>query len=175
MKKILRLFYVMLALFFSICLISPLKVQIPSIPIPGLSLLFTNAMPEPTPAPTPVPTPGPTPAPTPVPTPEPTPAPTPEPTPVPTPEPTPVPTPEPTPDPSKYSPLWNGANGEAVKVLQQRLIDLGYLTNDKADGVFGNNTVAAVQKFQNAAGVSVTGIADEMTQALLFMDNAPKA
>ena len=159
MKKILRLFYVLLALFFSICLISPLKVQIPSIPIPGLSLLFTNATPEPTPAPTPVPTPAPTPAPTPVPTPEPTPA----------------PTPEPTPDPSKYSPLWNGANGEAVKALQQRLIDLGYLTNDKADGVFGNNTVAAVQKFQNAAGVSVTGIADEMTQAMLFMDNAPKA
>ena len=76
MKKILRLFYALLALFFSICLISPLKVQIPSIPIPGLSLLFTNATPEPTPAPTPVPTPVPTPAPTPVPTPEPTPAPT---------------------------------------------------------------------------------------------------
>ena len=73
MKKILRLFYALLALFFSICLISPLKVQIPSIPIPGLSLLFTNATPEPTPAPTPVPTPVPTPAPTPVPTPEPTP------------------------------------------------------------------------------------------------------
>ena len=62
-----------------------------------------------------------------------------------------------------------------MKSLQQRLIDLGYLTNDKADGVFGGNTVAAVQKFQNAAGVAVTGIADEMTQALLFMDNAPKA
>ena len=151
MKKILRLFYVLLALFFSICLISPLKVQIPSIPIPGLSLLFTNATPEPTPAPTPVPTP------------------------VPTPAPTPVPTPEPTPDPSKYSPLWNGANGESVKALQQRLIDLGYLTNDKADGVYGDNTVAAVTKFQNKVGVSVTGVADEMTQAMLFMENAPRA
>ena len=175
MKKILRFFYVLLALFFSICLISPIKVQLPSIPIPGLSALFAKATPEPTPIPTPVPTPKPTPAPTPEPTPVPTPEPTPEPTPVPTPEPTIPPTPEPTPDPSKYTSLWNGSNGEAVKALQQRLIDLGYLTNDKADGVYGDNTVAAVIKFQNKAGVSVTGVADEMTQALLFMPNAPHA
>ena len=62
-----------------------------------------------------------------------------------------------------------------MKALQQRLIDLGYLTNDKADGVYGNNTVAAVTKFQNKVGVSVTGVADEMTQAMLFMENAPRA
>ena len=169
MKKIIRFFYVLLALFFSVCLLSPVIGQITS--FPGISLSSPKATVEQTPEPTPEPTPVPTPAPTPEPTPEPTPVPTPEPTPVPTPE----PTPEPTPDPSKYTSLWNGTTGEEVRVLQQRLIDLGYLTNDTADGVYGGNTMVAVQKFQDAVDVSATGIADEMTQALLFMDNAPKA
>lgn len=169
MKKFLRLLYVLAALFFSICLISPLTIQLPS--LPGASLFSHEAKVEPTPEPTPVPTPEPTPEPTSAPTPAPTPEPTSEPTPAPTPE----PTPEPTPDPGKYSSLWYGSTGEAVTALQQRLIDLQYLTNDTADGIYGGNTVDAVQRFQAAVGVEVTGVADDMTQALLFMDNAPRA
>lgn len=169
MKKIIRLFYVLMALFFSICLLSPVFGQL--IPFQGVPAPLVKATEEPAP----VITPAPAPEPTPMPTSEPTPAPTPEPTPEPTPAPTPEPTPEPTPDPSKYTPLWNGTISEDVRVLQQRLIDLGYLTNDKADGVFGGNTMAAVQAFQEAVGEKATGIADEMTQALLFMENAPRA
>lgn len=169
MKKIIRLFYVLFAIFFSVCLVSPVFGQL--IPFSAPALFAPKATAEPTPVVTPMPTP----ALTPQPTPEPTPAPTPEPTPEPTPAPTPEPTPEPTPDPSKYTSLWNGTTGDEVRALQQRLIDLGYLTNDTADGVFGGNTMIAVQKFQVAVSVEATGIADEMTQALLFMENAPKA
>ena len=115
-----------------------------------------------------------TPAPTPMPSYEPAPAPTPEPTPVPTPEPTPVPTPEPTPEPtpdlSMFSPLQKGATGETVRILQQRLIDLQCLTNDVADGRFGDNTEAAVRIFQRSAGLPETGVADEMTQYMMFKD-----
>lgn len=55
--------------------------------------------------------------------------------------------------------LYRGIkDSAAVKELQQMLIDCGYL-NDKADGIFGKNTEAAVKAFQKAAGLSVDGIA----------------
>ena len=164
MKKIIRFFYVIVTLFFSICLLTPILGQI--YPFTGFSVFSTKATSTPAPVVTPVPTP--------VPTPEPTIEPTPTPTPAPTPAPTPEPTPEPTPDLSKYSPIEKGAIGENVRILQQRLIDLCYLTNDIADGQFGDNTVSAIKKFQKAVGISETGIADEMTQAILFGDVAPK-
>ncbi|MDO4864913.1 MAG: peptidoglycan-binding domain-containing protein [Clostridia bacterium] len=67
-------------------------------------------------------------------------------TPAPTPEPTATPTPEP-----GYETLQKGSKGEAVKRLQERLIELNYLTGS-ADGDFGNKTKEAVEKFQRAAG-----------------------
>lgn len=45
-----------------------------------------------------------------------------------------------------------------VREMQRRLIALGYL-KDKADGVFGVKTKAAVARFQKAAGLSETGVA----------------
>lgn len=81
---------------------------------------------------------------------------------------------EETEDISLYSILEKGSKGDDVKVLQQRLIDLYYL-NDKADGSYGNKTKAAVEKFQKSVGLEVTGIADPLTQARLFADDAPQA
>lgn len=62
-----------------------------------------------------------------------------------------------------YAVMQKGMRTDGVKVMQQQLIDLGYL-NDKADGIFGKKTAKAVSAFQNACGLEVTGIADEATQ-----------
>lgn len=75
---------------------------------------------------------------------------------------------------ASYSELKKGDKGEDVKRLQQRLIELNYLSGS-ADGDFGNKTKAAVELFQNAASLPTTGIADNETQAALFADDAPKA
>lgn len=60
-----------------------------------------------------------------------------------------------------------GRKGDAVQALQQKLIELGYLTG-KADGDYGNMTLNAVSAFQKDAGLPQTGVADGDTQALLF-------
>ncbi len=77
-------------------------------------------------------------------------------------------------DTSMYTELSNGSKGDAVRALQQRLVDLKYLSG-KVDGQYGNQTKGAIEKFQRACNLEVTGIADPMTQAVLFSDNAPEA
>ena len=71
-----------------------------------------------------------------------------------------------------------GDNDDQVKRIQQRLIDLGYL-DDKADGQFGPKTKAAVEAFQRNNGIhgesSAYGVATQMTQAVLFSNNAKTA
>ena len=70
--------------------------------------------------------------------------------------------------------LQNGSKGEEVRNLQERLIDLGYLSGN-ADGSFGNKTAEAVKSFQSAANLDQTGIADAETQIILFAEDAPEA
>jgi len=77
-------------------------------------------------------------------------------------------------DSSKYRTIQSGDASNEVKTLQQRLIDLYYLSGT-TDGKFGKNTKAAIEKFQVTHGISVTGIADAETQAMLFSDNATQA
>lgn len=76
-------------------------------------------------------------------------------------------------DTSMYITLQKGDKSDSVKALQQRLIDLHYL-NDQADGSYGNNTKKAVEKFQASVHIEANGIADPITQAILFSDNAPE-
>ena len=73
-----------------------------------------------------------------------------------------------------YQTLKKGSKGDDVKSLQQRLIELNYLSGS-ADGNYGGKTASAVELFQNTAGLTATGIADADTQAALFADDAPKA
>ena len=73
-----------------------------------------------------------------------------------------------------YPTLQKGDKGDEVKQLQQRLLTLNYL-NGSADGDYGNKTKEAVEAFQVAANISVTGIADDATQKALFSESAPKA
>ena len=56
--------------------------------------------------------------------------------------------------------LSRGSKGEEVKALQSMLIDLGFLS-DKADGIFGKNTQAAVKALQRYWCIEETGVADE--------------
>jgi N-acetylmuramoyl-L-alanine amidase len=62
-----------------------------------------------------------------------------------------------------------GGNGEFVKWIQQRLIDLGFnLGSCGADSSFGYCTLAAVQNFQTKKGLSPDGIIGPLTLAQLL-------
>ena len=58
--------------------------------------------------------------------------------------------------------LREGDKGDAVKILQQKLIALGNLSSS-ADGIFGSSTKAAVSAFQSAHSLTATGVADAAT------------
>ena len=60
------------------------------------------------------------------------------------------------------STLKLGDNSEAVKNLQQRLIDLGYL-NGRADGKFGTATFTALKAFQKSNRLTADGVAGPKT------------
>ena len=68
--------------------------------------------------------------------------------------------------------IKQGSSGQRVLLLQQRLNELG-LSTGAADGIYGDQTAAAIseaQRLLNAAGYEVaeTGAADAITQTLLF-------
>lgn len=60
-----------------------------------------------------------------------------------------------------------------VKAVQQRLFDLGYIT-DKGNvtGYYGEVTQKAVKEFQKASGISESGTADSKTLTALFKSDA---
>ena len=60
-----------------------------------------------------------------------------------------------------------GSKGDAVKYIQQMLIDQSFLPTGQADGSFGAKTEAAIIEFQNKNGLNPTGIADISTQYML--------
>lgn len=60
-----------------------------------------------------------------------------------------------------------GAQGAAVKRVQQLLIKAGINVRGGADGVFGANTRSSVRSFQQATGLPVTGVVDAKTDAAL--------
>jgi len=62
--------------------------------------------------------------------------------------------------------LKKGSTGASVTALQQKLIDLGFLSG-KADGVFGSKTAEAVKAFQKANKLTADGIAGSKTLAKL--------
>ncbi|MBR5383754.1 MAG: peptidoglycan-binding protein, partial [Clostridia bacterium] len=70
-----------------------------------------------------------------------------------------VPTATPTAVPAYYPTMSRGSRGDNVKLMQQKLIELGYL-DDTADGVFGGKTQTAIEDLQADLGIEVTGIMD---------------
>lgn len=73
--------------------------------------------------------------------------------------------------PVSASTLSMGARGEAVKELQQALIEKGYDIGE-ADGIFGIKTKTALMEYQKANGLKVDGIAGPETLSSLKI-NAP--
>lgn len=76
-----------------------------------------------------------------------------------------------TPASYNFQTLKQGSKGQAVKDLQQRLTDLGYL-NDKIDGSFGNNTGVACMSFCTQHGLYIEAVATPEMQELLYSSNA---
>lgn len=61
-----------------------------------------------------------------------------------------------------------GSSGEAVRTIQQKLTNWGYL-NDKIDGIYGPKTVEAVKAFQRKNGLTPDGITGPATLKALGM------
>lgn len=70
--------------------------------------------------------------------------------------------------------LRMGSRGSAVKAVQKRLKELGYLTGT-ADGVFGEKTEDAVKAFQKRNGLTADGVVGEATLEKLNSSSAKAA
>ena len=61
-----------------------------------------------------------------------------------------------------------GARGNITKLIQERLISLGYNVSCGADGIFGNGTKQAVMQFQQDNNLSADGIVGRNTWRALI-------
>ncbi len=72
----------------------------------------------------------------------------------------------------KPEPLREGMEGEKIEEFQSQLVALGYLEQGQAHGAFDSATFFAVKAFQAQNGLDVSGIADELTQDLIYSGKA---
>ena len=66
-----------------------------------------------------------------------------------------------------------GNRGEAVRILQKALINAGIEVKGGADGVFGGATFVALQKYQTANGLTVSGTVTSQTAVKMGLIAAP--
>ena len=66
-----------------------------------------------------------------------------------------------------YPTLKKGARGNITKLLQEKLVSLGYNTNG-IDGIFGSGTEKAIMSFQKNNGLVVDGIVGKNTWGKLL-------
>lgn len=71
---------------------------------------------------------------------------------------------------AQMAPLENGSTSSDVLVMQRRLKEYGYFTGEP-DGVFADTTQQAVETFQMANGLPVTGVADGAVLMRLMADS----
>ena len=76
---------------------------------------------------------------------------------------------------SPLSGLRRGMSGQNIKTLQEKLTEAGFSPVGGADGYFGRATEKALKEFQQAEGLSPSGIADEITVAKLSNSPLPNA
>lgn len=77
---------------------------------------------------------------------------------------------------SGYPTLRFGANNDYVKQMQTLLTQKGFpLPVYGVDGYFGSETQGAVEAFQKASGLTVTGVCDEITWAALLASGGTSA
>ena len=75
-------------------------------------------------------------------------------------------------DDAQHYTLKEGAEGRDVKMLQEQLVDLGYLASSDVDRIYGSVTIEAVKAFQKRNGLSADGLAGEKTLEKLYSDEA---
>ena len=88
---------------------------------------------------------------------------------------------QPLPTPTPDMGFCKGAENEIVQVIQERLMELGYLELDESTQKYGSQTEAAVRLFQRqvnftdgtAEKLDEDGICGAMTLDYLFADDAP--
>ncbi len=68
--------------------------------------------------------------------------------------------------------MLEGAEGRDVKMLQEQLVEFGYLDKSDIDSVYGEKTVEAVKAFQKRNGLTADGKAGEKTLDKLFGEDA---
>ena len=71
---------------------------------------------------------------------------------------------------AKHYMMVEGSEGRDVKMLQEQLADLGYLSESDVDRIYGEKTVEAVKAFQKRNGLTADGKAGEKTLEKLFSD-----
>ncbi|MBE5785163.1 MAG: hypothetical protein E7330_05115 [Clostridiales bacterium] len=81
-------------------------------------------------------------------------------------------TPEAIPDTAAYTTLQLGDEDPTVAEIQVKLTALYYLDSDEPTEKFGSALEAAVRRFQRSHYMKETGIADPLTQQILFSDAA---
>jgi peptidoglycan hydrolase-like protein with peptidoglycan-binding domain len=79
----------------------------------------------------------------------------------------------PTPPPAPATPITKnpGVISAAVRMVQQRLLDLGF--DVVVDGDFGDQTEGVLRTYQGGAGLAVTGVIDTATWQALFVAHPP--
>lgn len=68
--------------------------------------------------------------------------------------------------------LKEGAEGKDVEMVQECLVDLGYLSSSDVDGIYGQVTIDAVKAFQKRNKLTQDGKTGEKTLAKLYSDDA---
>lgn len=68
--------------------------------------------------------------------------------------------------------LSYGMRTSVIADVQTRLMELEYMDNDEADGIFGRITEESVNLFKNQHGLAANGVLDKDTYDLLFSKNA---
>ena len=73
---------------------------------------------------------------------------------------------------SQYRTLREGDADPMVMDIQIRLMELEYLDGDQPTELFGEQTAEAIKRFQRIHNMTETGVADELTQSILFSQEA---
>ncbi len=68
--------------------------------------------------------------------------------------------------------ISEGIAAAVVSNVQTRLMELGYMATDEADGIFDANTALAVNRFKTQHALAADGTVDEDTYALLMSEGA---
>ena len=73
-----------------------------------------------------------------------------------------------------YRTLTVGTRSDDVLRLKRRLYEMGYFSKPNENKNYTESTADVIEAFQADVGLPVTGIADALTQAVLFDEDTPK-